>query len=437
MGTQQKHTPGNFLRSEAGVLWVLWLTYGSFYFCRTNISAAIPGIQDELDLTKTQIGLILGSLKIAYGIGQFVNGQLAEKFSARKLLTIGMLTSALLNVIFGFGTALYFLVFVWAANGYFQALGWTPTMRVAANWFPREKRGRAIGIIGTGYQVTAALTFVVAGFSVHLFGWRGALYVPAVLFAASCIHMLFFLKESPPKSANANINSPETEGNFDRSPDKRTIMENIIITLSNPALWFLAVSLGLLNACRYGFLDWGVTHLIESQGGSVAKSALKYAVLPIGGIAGAYLSGWATDRFFAGRRAPVISILLVMLGTLTLIYSYAVEKGLGFSVVILAFVGFTVYGPQVLLVGTAPVDLARKGTAAAAVGFVNFMGYMGAFSGDVVTGTLVDKQGWQAGLYFWASCAFGAAAISALLWKQTGQNKKNGNETPRSKHRGI
>jgi len=32
----------------------------------------------------------------------------------------------------------------------------------------------------------------------------------------------------------------------------------------------------------------------------------------------------------------------------------------------------------VLLVGTFPVDLARRGTAAAAVGFVNFMGYMGA-----------------------------------------------------------
>lgn len=423
MDPNKQPSSSKFIRSEAGVIWVLWLTYGSFYFCRTNISAAIPGIQEELDLTKTQIGLILGSLKIAYGIGQFINGQLAEKFSARKLLAVGMLTSALLNVIFGFGTALYYLVFIWAANGYFQALGWTPTMRVAANWFPWEKRGRAIGIIGTGYQFTAALTFVIAGFSVHLFGWRGALYVPAALFAASCLHMLLFLKESPSTRDRDSDDSKETEDKPGNSQKKRSITENIWITLTNPTLWFLAVSLGLLNACRYGFLDWGITHLIESQGGSVAKSALKYAVLPIGGIAGAYVSGWATDRFFGGRRAPVIAILLVMLGMLTLVYSYAVENGLGFSVVILALVGFTVYGPQVLLVGTAPVDLARKGAVAAAVGFVNFIGYMGAFSGDVVTGTLVDSQGWQAGLYFWAACAFAAAAISALLWKQTGRTQ--------------
>jgi len=55
-----------FHRAESGVLWVLWLTYGSFYFCRTNIFAAIPGIEAELGSTKVQIGLILGGLRLAY-----------------------------------------------------------------------------------------------------------------------------------------------------------------------------------------------------------------------------------------------------------------------------------------------------------------------------------------------------------------------------------
>ena len=121
---------------ERATVWLLWITYGAFYFCRTNISAAVPGMQAELGYSKTQIGMVLGALKLAYGIGQFVNGQLAERVSARWLLAIGMFCSAVLNVVFGFGTALYFLLFVWAANGYCQALGWTPTMRVAANWVP-------------------------------------------------------------------------------------------------------------------------------------------------------------------------------------------------------------------------------------------------------------------------------------------------------------
>src|SRR5438105_14103150 len=88
------------LSGEALVLWVLWLTYGSFYFCRQNISAAVPGLQAELGYTKTEIGLVLGGLKVAYALGQLVNGQLAERISARRLLAIGMFGSAALNLVF-------------------------------------------------------------------------------------------------------------------------------------------------------------------------------------------------------------------------------------------------------------------------------------------------------------------------------------------------
>ena len=403
-------------KAEVGVMWVLWITYGSFYFCRTNISAAIPGIEEEFGFSKTQIGLILGGLKLAYGIGQLVNGQLAEKFSARKLLTVGMLTSALLNMAFGFGTALYFLIFVWACNGYFQAFGWTPCMRVAANWFPVEKRGRAVGIIGTGYQATAAFTFVLAGYSVQHFGWRGAFYVPAILFGLCCIHMLIFMKEAPPQVHESSSEQEPIPG----IQKTGSVGRNIMLTLTNPWLWFLAVSLGLLNACRYGFLDWGLAHLIETQGGEIGKSALKYAVLPLGGIAGALLSGWVTDRWFGGRAAPAIVVLLLALGGLTLVYSKVVTAGgsVILPMVLLVLIGFCIYGPQVLLVGTAPMDLARGGAAAAAVGFVNFMGYMGAFSGDYITGHVVDAHGWETGLKFWAGCAFAAALISAFLWNR-------------------
>jgi sugar phosphate permease len=89
----------------------------------------------------------------------------------------------------------------------------------------------------------------------------------------------------------------------------------------------------------------------------------------------------------------------------------------------LGFVGFFIYGPQVLLVGTAPADLAKRGTAAAAAGFVNFMGYMGAFSGDLVTAALVERYDWQRGILFWAGCAFLAAIITGVLWNVTARSE--------------
>ncbi|MBI2948932.1 MAG: MFS transporter [Verrucomicrobia bacterium] len=411
------------LPREAGVLWVLWLTYGSFYFCRNNLGVALPGIQSELGYTKLQLGTILMSLKLAYGVGQFINGQLAERISPRKLLGVGMLCSAVLNVLFGFGAAFYFLLFAWACNGYVQALGWPPTMRVAANWFPATRRGRAIGIIGTGYQLCGALTFVVAGWSVDHFGWRGALYVPAVLLLASGLHMLLFLEEKP--AATAEMPS-EVASISSRNGKNASVLRNILDTLLNPALWLIAVALCLLDACRYGFTDWGVTHLQEVQSSSVSGAAFKYAVLPFGGIIGAYVSGWATDRFFGGRRAPVICVLLLLLGILAVSYHYVAATSLILSVAVLFLVGFCVFGPQVLLVGTFPIDLARRGTAAAAVGFVNCMGYMGAAAGDIITGHLADEHGWKIAVFFWASCAFAGAATIAVLWNATAlQDKQN------------
>jgi MFS transporter, OPA family, glycerol-3-phosphate transporter len=286
-------------------------------------------------------------------------------------------------------------------------------MRVAATWFPPVRRGRAIGIIGTGYQLAGALTYVLTGWAVEAFGWRGAMFVPAGVLVVSAVHMFLVLEEQPPRAADAApaAAAPTARGDWRHA---------IVVTVSNPRLWLLALSLGLINACRFGFLDWGIAHLMEVQpDASIGKSALKYSVLPLGGIVGTLLSGWATDRFFGGRRIPVLVGMLVVLSALVLAYDAIVRTEYVLSVMVLALIGALIFGPQVLLVGTAPVDLARDGAAAAAVGFVNFFGYLGAFAGDQVTGVLVDTYDWHAALWFWSACALGAAVIVAPLWRAT------------------
>ena len=405
---------------QRGVVWTIWFTYGAFYFCRTNISAAAAALSmapeaGGLGLDRYQVGWILAALKISYALGQLINGQLAERIRPRVLLAIGMFGSAALNVIFGLGTGFYFLLFVWACNGYCQSLGWTPCVRVVGNWIPPSWRGKAIGIIGTGYQITLGLTYVLASYSVEWFGWRGAVFIPAIVLAVAGIAMLLLLREMPEQelSAAGSQSLPAAAAN--------SWMENMFLTLFNPTLWILGMALGLLNACRYGFMDWGLTHLLEVQESSIGKAGLKYCVIAIGAVAGSYLAGVATDRLFGGRRAPVIFVLLIMLSAMTLLYESVSRTSATGTVLLLIVIGFCIYGPQVLLVGTAPVDLAHKGTAAAAAGFVNFMGYMGAATGDVVTGyfSVEAHGGWQTAIYIWAGWALGAALMTTLLWNAT------------------
>lgn len=471
---------------ELQVVWTLWFTYGAFYFCRTNISVALPGIESELGYDKTQMAVVLLALKIAYGCGQFLNGQLAERLSPRRMLALGMLGSAALNLLFGFGTSLYFFLFVWGCNGYAQSLGWTPCVRVIGNWIPIQKRGKAVGIIGTGYQVTAGLSYLVSGVSVWLMGWRGAFWIPPAILSVAAVGMLALLRETPAdhNSRTASDSDSPRDVESAASVPQLPVWESLKLTLSNPALWLLAVSLAMLNACRYGFVDWGVTHLVaverakvqhvqidrallsdqltsadritlqelskedlvqdgaqkevqkaiaagllpevntEDRRFAVLMSAVKYAVLPIGAILGSFLAGWATDRFFGSRRAPAICVLLVLLGSLTLIYDSVARSSFVGTILLLIAVGFCIFGPQVLLVGTAPADLARKGTSAAAAGFVNCVGYFGAaFAGDLLTGYLADNYGWNTAIYSWAGWAFGAAVVSAFLWNASGHSQ--------------
>lgn len=421
---------------ENAVIWTLWLTYGAFYFCRTNISAAVPGLKASVEsgglgLSAAEVGWILAALKIAYGVGQFFNGQLSERFSPRVMLAVGMFGSAALNVLFSVSEGFYFLLFVWATNGFCQSLGWTPCVRVAANWVPVFRRGHAIGIIGTGYQITLGLTYLIAGQAAARLGWQGALYVPAVLLAVTGVFMLVFLREVPApweRTGKKGIDAEENLGSltFD-SPPRPELAQVLLWTLANPVLWLLGLTLGLLNACRYGFLDWGVAHLIESRKAAgqelpVDKATLQFFVIAIGAAAGSYLAGWATDRFFGSRRAPVICVLLAALGVLSFVYDAAVHHSVFATMLLLVVIGFCIYGPQVLLVGTAPADLAHRGTSAAAAGFVNFLGYMGAATGDVVTGyySTPEHGGWRVVIYIWAAWAFLGAFLMAFLWKKRG-----------------
>src|ERR1044071_2578110 len=133
------------LPGEWAAVWTLWLTYGAFYFCRTNISAAVPGLKASVEngglgLSGEEVGWILASLKIAYGGGQFFNGQLSERLSPRWMLALGMFGSAALNVLFGLSSGFYFLLFVWATNGFCQSLGWAAPVPVVRNRVPGSRR---------------------------------------------------------------------------------------------------------------------------------------------------------------------------------------------------------------------------------------------------------------------------------------------------------
>ena len=334
------------------ILLTCWITYASFYLLRVNFSVAIPGILEEFSISKTAIGLVLTASFLAYAAGQFINGQLGDKFSAKKLVAFGLLGSAILNVIFGFtGYFLAGMILIWGLNGFFQSMGWAPTVRIVSNWFSTQKRGKAAGILGSSYQIGNVVSWALAGFVVGLLGWRWAFWVPAGIVAFVVIFWLLRIRE---RAEDLGFEPVEI------ARKSNGLRDTIQSTLKNKGIWLAAFALFGLNITRYGFLDWAPTYFFEVQKAAISLAAYKALIFPLAGSLGALSAGWISDKFFKSKRAPMAVFMLSILILAIWIFPQIPVTSWILSLIVLAIIGFTTFGPHMLIVTSLPMDLVTK-----------------------------------------------------------------------------
>ena len=412
----------------------IWITYGTYYLCRANMSFALPGLAAEFGFSKTMLGLLGTTLFIMYSLGQFINGQLGDKFGARKLVFVGMIGSALLNIVFSFSTAFAFMLVVWGLNGYFQSMGWAPQVKTMANWFTVAQRGKWMGLMGSCYQIGNMYSWLLASYLAANYGWRSLFWVPAILFLISAVHFVIRLRNAPEevglppieqlrKIADTGVHEPSRLD--PTSAPVCTVTEDkhmgfgytCKVCLTNPRIWGVSIAFFCLDIIRYGFFYWAPVFLIEVQGATISSAGLQIAILPLAGSTGSIVCGWATGKYFNNRRAPVVCLCLFGLAIFSCLFYYAPEGAWMWSLICLALVGFCTYGAHVLMVGHAAQDFAGRKAAASASGFIDGFGYIGAAMTGVFTGWLVENYSWEAGFWYWIIAATVAGFVMLALWR--------------------
>jgi len=126
-------------------------------------------------------GIILGAFFWSYFLFQVPGGRMAERFGAKLLTTVGILGTAIINLVTPI-VAPYFALFVASriVLGAVQAMVFPSAYLLASKWIPDQERSTVLSLTSAGASIGTIVTSAMSGFLCkHGFagGWPSVFYV--------------------------------------------------------------------------------------------------------------------------------------------------------------------------------------------------------------------------------------------------------------------
>ena len=98
MGEWADRSAGDLRRWQYRIFATVWITYFAYYLCRFNLSIVKGTLIKGYDWSEIEVGWAFTTLALAYAFGRLVNGQLADRFGSRRIASLGVLGSVVMNL---------------------------------------------------------------------------------------------------------------------------------------------------------------------------------------------------------------------------------------------------------------------------------------------------------------------------------------------------
>lgn len=403
----------DFRKSQWKMLFAVMFCYLFYYTGRQNFGWAIQGIELEFNVTKQHIGWAGAAMLWAYGIGQFINGNLADKYGARRMMVIGGLLSVLMNWATSFATTYWMIVLFWALNGFSQSLGWAPGSRLVSNWWGGRERGKAFGfyLFAAGCSSILIYLLSIVMLDIYELDWRWLFRLPVLLLLIGCA-VFFYVVRNKPEDLGCPPLKDELgakEGSAELETEE-TSYQRYNKVLKNKKFIFACISIGFQNTARYGLLVWVPLYYLGTsiKGSSNLWIAL---ALPIGMALGTIFFGQLSDRVFKSNRSKPIALSMSMAAVVILMVYLVPKDNMVGGLILMFLAGFLVYGPQSCYWPLSPdlLGVKRSGTG---VGVMNTFAYGFAGAGEPFIGYMADVTN-QENIVFLVTAVM--CALSALI----------------------
>jgi MFS family permease len=373
---------------RAFALVLLTVVYGFNFIDRQIVGILAPFIQEDLGLTNTQLGLLIGfAFALFYTVIAIPIAWLADRYNRVNILSIALATWSGFTALTGMATNFLQIGLARMGVGIGEAGGSPPSHSIISDMYPKEERAGALGVYAMGipfgimaaYFATASL--MGSGGDVD---WR-RIFIFLGLTGIALAGIVRLTLREPIRGAM------ELEG--DTQIAKLPFIESLQSLLKIPAWWAMCFGIAFGSFVSYASSAFQTKFLIALD----PSFDFKTMVILLGIMNGTTYAGGA---FFGARLAdkwgarniraygwlPAIAMSVTLPLGVWSYWVHSVEANLILSTIYLLFIGIYL-GPSFAIAQTlAPINMRAMSTAL----FFFILNMVALGGGPTFAGWLID-----------------------------------------------
>ena len=271
------------------VLALLLAAYIFNFLDRQILGILAQPIKADLHLSDTQFGAIGGlAFALLFSVLGLPLAVLADRTSRSAVVAASLAVwsgfTALCGTATGFGQLFLYRLGV----GVGEAGGVPSSVALISEYFPPERRARAMAIYYLGVPLGLAGGTLIGAYIAHAVNWRAAFVTMGVAGLILSPVLRFFVRDLPRRA----------------SEPRPPLWIALRALARKPAFWLLALASSASSLTGYGLALWTPSVLQRSFGLDLLSTGKFLAsLLLIGGCAGVFAGGWFADRLGAMDRA--------------------------------------------------------------------------------------------------------------------------------------
>ncbi|WP_265587516.1 spinster family MFS transporter [Sphingomicrobium arenosum] len=266
------------------VLGMLLFAYILNFLDRQILGILAQPIKEDLGLSDAQFGAIGGlAFALLYSFFGVPLAMLADRTSRSGVIAGAVAVWSGFTALCGTATSFMQLFLLRLGVGVGEAGGVAPSYALIADYFPPQRRARALAIFSLGVPIGLGAGTVLGAYIAEYINWRVA------FIAMGVVGILF-----APIFKLVVKDRPRTMGSPQRLADLFAVFPLIG---KKRSFWLLAFGASLSSLCGYGLAIWIPSVLIRSFDMSlIGAGQFMGSLLLLGGTIGVFMGGWLADR---------------------------------------------------------------------------------------------------------------------------------------------